>query len=473
VVRIFGLAGLAWLLAILNVPAAAPPPWPLSAAELQRLIEQLGDRNFRARELAERRLRAEGMPALPYLRKALGHRDLEVRLRAMRLIPGLEHAALVAPKRITLKIENQTISSIIDQVSKASGYKLALQNGAMMPFFPGGPALPGGAAPAIPAGKGEPRYTYSFVSVPFWEVMDRICRDANLMTVQMGYNDDTLRLYQTGGKALFAGTDGAFRYVANNVQLYRNIELGSSVPGASAPQESLTFNFSLFAEPRLPFLGAGEPRIEAAYDEARVSLVPKGGEVVQQEFMGGPFGGWAGAGAFRVGRRYSPTGYKQLSMPAALQLQRNSDRARMIKVLRGVVPVQILAEEKSVVIADNILSAKGKKATAGDLDFNIEEVKKTATNQYQVKFTVKNAAGRTDFNWMNTLYQRVELRDAKGAKYLNQGSNWHGSTGAAVTMTLNFGIGGGKIGPPAQFVYQQWITRQHDVQFEFRDIPLP
>jgi hypothetical protein len=75
---------------------------------------------------------------------------------------------------------------------------------------------------------------------------------------------------------------------------------------------------------------------------------------------------------------------------------------------------------------------------------------------------------------MNTFYQRVELLDASGTKYQNQGSSWGGGAGAAsVQITMTFGHFAGKIGPPAKLTYLHWVTRQHDVPFEFRDVQLP
>src|SRR5205814_418263 len=123
------LTGLVCLALIAAVPAAAPPARPLGSAELQQLIEQLGDRSFRSREQAERRLIAEGMPALPYLKKAVGHRDPEIRKRALRLVPGLELAALVSPKRISMSIKNKPLNVVLEEISKQTGYKIVNQNG--------------------------------------------------------------------------------------------------------------------------------------------------------------------------------------------------------------------------------------------------------------------------------------------------------------------------------------------------------
>ncbi|MFO0846258.1 MAG: hypothetical protein U0797_28410 [Gemmataceae bacterium] len=121
------LAALALVVLTAAAFTAAPPPRPLGPAELQRLTEQLGDRDYRARDAAERRLVAEGAAALPLLRKAMGHKDPEIRRRALRLVPGLEHAALVAPKRVTLAMHNQPISAVFAEISKQTGYQIQHQ----------------------------------------------------------------------------------------------------------------------------------------------------------------------------------------------------------------------------------------------------------------------------------------------------------------------------------------------------------
>jgi hypothetical protein len=463
------LAGLLGLLLPSLALAAAPPPRPLGPVEIQRLIEQLGDRDYRARERAERRLVAEGLPALPLLRKALGSKDPEVRRRALRLVPGLEHAALVAPKRINLTVKNQPLRIILEQLSKQTGYKIQHMGGAPQMFAPVAAAVVGPVPPGRAGAPREETFTYNFVNTPFLDVIERLCRDAHLV-LQQGWGDDTVRLYHGGGVAPHTGRDGAFRYAAANLQMYRNVELSTINPRAPAApprQESLTFNIALFAEPRLPFLGAGEVRLEVAYDSERNSLIPRDASGDMMEGLGG---------GMRFARtRYYGGGHKQMSMQVGFNLNRVSEKATTIKVLKGVVPVTLLVEQKPIIVADNFLSSKGKKTLAGDVEFNIENVQKMANNQFQVKFTATNKAGGNDYSWTNSLYQRLELQDAKGQKYQNWGSSWHGGAGNnQVTMTLTYStFGGNKVGPPTRLVYQHWITRQHDVHFSFRDVPLP
>jgi hypothetical protein len=76
--------------ASLALLAAAPPPTPDPAAEVTRLIEQLGSEKFAEREGASKRLEAVGERALAALRAALTSDDLEVRRRASRLVAALE-----------------------------------------------------------------------------------------------------------------------------------------------------------------------------------------------------------------------------------------------------------------------------------------------------------------------------------------------------------------------------------------------
>jgi len=451
------LAGLASLVLLSAALAVAPPPPALRAAAIQGLIEQLGHRDYRMRDLAEKRLHAEGQPALPYLRKAMGHKDAEVRRRAVRLVPALENALLFAPRRITLKVSNQPLNKLIEELSKASGYKVATQAGAM--FFPG--VVPGVAPPKAKAGK-EKLYSYAFVNEPFWDVIDRICRDGKLI-VQNSWGDDTVRLYPTTGHAPHTGRSGPFRYVASNFQLYRNVDLSTTNPDGptGGRSENLTFTFTIFAEPRLPFMSMGEVRVESAYDDLRNSMVLRSPP-------NDPNGMWG-----RMGVRYYGGNYKQMSMQATINLERRSEKATTLKRLKGVIPMTVLVQQKPITVADKILSAKGTKKKIGDLEFNVQDVKKMPNNQVQIQFSITNKAGN-DYTWQNSIYNRLELHDEKGNKFNIWGTRWGGSGPNNVSMTLTYGNNGlAKAGTPTKFVFIHWETKQYDVAFDFRNVPLP
>jgi hypothetical protein len=431
----------------LPVWAAAPPPAPPWQPAVERLIAELGDRDHRRRDEAERRLRGEGVRAVPLLRKALGRPDAEVRRRVLRLIPLLEARALLAPRRLTLKVNAKPLTAVFAEITRQTGYKvLYYQNG--------------------PPGKAE-GYSFDLKDVTFWEAIDTICRAANLV-VQHSYGDDQVRLHHAGGHSPYVGRDGPFRYQANSFQLYRNVELGLVGEKGAAPPartENLTFTFTLCAEPRLPLLSAGEARLDAAYDSERNSmLVPRVNQEV--ELMGGRM--WS--------RRYYGGGSRQLTLQTQVNLSRPSQKATAVKLLRGVVPVTLLVEQKPMVVSDKVLAAKGKKVVVGDTQFAFDDVVKMPNNQYQLKLTIthQNKTDPNDYTWMNTLYQRMELQDAKGARYQNWGTSSSSSSNTQMNITLTYSSQGlGKVGPPTKFVYQHWTTRQHDIRFEFKDLPLP
>jgi hypothetical protein len=138
------------LLTLLPGPAPARPP-------VRQLIEQLGDRDFARRRRAEDGLRAEGTRALAALKQALNHPDAEVRRRVRELVSALEREALLAPKRVTLKLTERPVGEALDEIARQTGYKITL-----------GTAPPG-------------TYSFALKDVTFWEALDRVGRDAGLV----------------------------------------------------------------------------------------------------------------------------------------------------------------------------------------------------------------------------------------------------------------------------------------------------
>jgi hypothetical protein len=73
--------------ALLEEALAVAPPRSLPE-EIARLVGQLGSSEYRERQEASKELEAIGAPALPALARAAESKDLEVRLRAKRLLKG-------------------------------------------------------------------------------------------------------------------------------------------------------------------------------------------------------------------------------------------------------------------------------------------------------------------------------------------------------------------------------------------------
>ncbi len=440
---------LAALLCLASAPAArARQPGAAPKGEppgVERFVAQLGDPDYRKRDEAVARLRAAGVKALPALREALNHPDAEVRHRASELVPALETAALLAPRRVTIRVRNRPLPEVFEQIRKQTGYKIE--------------SWGAGSRAA---------YTFDLADVPFWEALDTVCR-ASGMVLQQGYGDDRIRLHAQEGYAPYVQYDGPFRLVPTGFQHFRNIEFGLvGKAGANANRsESLTLGFTISAEPKVPLLGMGEVRLEAAYDTERNSMLVGGAG--GEEGFDPRFGMRGGRWISRYGM-----GNRMMSMQTQVTLARPSDKAVGVKVVRGRVPVTLLAEQKPAVVAENILKAKGTRAKVDSTSFHIEDVSRPGNKQVLVKMSVSEATDNPhDYTWMNALYQRIELQDAKGNKFAMVGNGWGNSSPGNVQLTATFAPQGANVGEPAKLIYYRWTTLQYEIPFEFKDLPLP
>ncbi|NBO91640.1 MAG: HEAT repeat domain-containing protein [Planctomycetia bacterium] len=454
--RPFYVAGcVLWCLALV-VYAAAPPVESEEVKAAQALIESMGDRDWAVRDKAERRLAGLGMAALPVLRRAATHPDPEIRRRVWRLLPGLEQAVLMTPKRYTFTVVDRPFADVIDALKKATGYRIENNAGTLTnPPGPDGRIHPG-----------ERKFSYQFKDLTYWQIMDQITLDTRLYT-QHNWGDDIVRLYQGGVLPPHIGYSDGIRYAATNFQTYRNVDL--SRPADTLPaggrSESLTLNLSLWAEPHMPFLGVDAPRLEVARDDRRASMLPI---LSPDEALNAAGGGrW-------VSRRYSSGGYKQPTVQVSVNLSAPSPGARKLASVKGVVPVTLLIGQRPVVLTEDIQNAKDLKKDIEGVEFHIQNFKTLPNNQVQVQFTVNNKANAGDYNFLNTIYQRIELFDDKGTKLQNYGSSWGGGPLGMMNLTMTFGqFGAAKMGNPAKFVYHHWSTMTHDVAFELKDLPLP
>ncbi|MFQ3651982.1 MAG: hypothetical protein SNJ75_16795 [Gemmataceae bacterium] len=433
--------------------AAAPP---LETDEIKRnrlLIAQLADRDWAVRDAAERQIVAMGLQAVPLLRRAAASSDPEVRRRAMRLLPGLEHALLVQPKRYNLIVVDQPIGKVIELLKNETGYKIESNIGLVTnPPGPDGKVVPG-----------ERKFSYHFRNATWWQIIDRINEDIPLQP-PANYGDDVVRLYRAHGRPVnspYVGYDGGIRYVANNISLNRLVEYGMKPEPSGVRTESLLLNLTLYSEPHMPFLGVDQPRLEIAQDDLRGSMVPLPPTEESAEARGG-----------LVTRRYHAGSYKQPTVQVAIPLTAGAVGAKRLALIRGVVPVTLLAAQRPVVITQDTANAKDYKKEIEGIEFQIREVKTLPNNQVQVQINVTNKSNPSDYNLMNTIYQRLELYDTKGTKFQNYGSSWGGG-GAGIQLTLTFGNFNAKMGPPAKMIFHHWETCTHEVTFELKDLPLP
>jgi hypothetical protein len=422
-------------------PAPVVVEKPLPLAEIRKLIEQLGDSEFRKRDAASKALVLFGPRVLPELKQARENAEPEVRRRLDDMIPNLELAATLAPKLINLSVTKKPAKFILDEITKQTGYK--------MEFFAGG--------------NEQQVYDFNLTNATFWEALDKVCNETG-MILQHGYGDDRLRFNYQDSVVPHIYRDGPFRLVATGFNYNRSVDFSArpKTPTATQRSEYLNFNFTLFVEPKLPILQLGAVKVLEAYDENRVSMVPgNSGDDLDN--------GWGGRRFYRYGN-----GYRQYAQQASVNLLPTSEKARAVKYLRAVVPVTLLSEQRPEVVSDKVLTAKGKKVKFGQTHIHVEDVTETAGKQYQIRMSITEDGKDNDYTWMNSLYQRIELVDGKGNKFQSYGTSFSSAGPGNAQVTFTYGPqGGAKTGVPTKLIFYAWSTVQHQVAFEFRDLPLP
>jgi hypothetical protein len=432
--------------------ARGDAPAPKAVAEqpvvtVSQLIEQLASKDFHVRQNATRAITALGPTALPALQKARAHPDAEVRRRLEEIIVPIERAIALTPKLVTLHADKKIIKDVIADLAKASGYKIAIQEGQ------------GTAAPT------KTSYTFHFDKVLFWEVFDKICEESGLILQQNG-TDDTLRLTFQNSYVPFRCYNGSFKVIATGFNYHRSNNFGQFPrnPGFQGNQgwENLQLNLSVGVEPRLPLIKLGQARVTVAEDDEKHSLTVGDGN-----WNGWWWGGrqWWGGGNQRI-----------FFMATNVSLMSASRTAKTVKIVKGFVPVTLLAETKPVVVTDKIQSAKGKKIKVGSATFNIEDVTVAANKQITIKvqFSEESKDNDYDYSRIQSIQQRLEFQDEKGNKIPCNVNfqNFQSPTSAEFTVNSQPGSNN-KAGVPTKLVFHHWILMEHEVPFEFHDLPLP
>ena len=362
------------------------PPAPPSDHALEKLVEQLGDNDYRVRDEASRALKEIGAKALPSLRKALTHPDAEVRRRANELLPALETAALLAPKRVTLKTVNKPIKDAFDELIRQTGYHVEYN-------------------------LNDPNKLYSFdlQDVSFWEAVDKLSRSSGLM-LQQGYGDDHVRLYPQDAYSPHVDYAGAFRFTAASFNQYRNIDFSLTGKGAAAtsPQR----------EPDVDLLGVrGAENGHSRHRRSRTSTPPT---TTRRTPCSSPSTPTSLSTTSSGRRRWTAgkygNGNRMYSTQAQVNLQRPSEQATAAKVIRGTLPVTLLVEQKEVGRHRQGAGGQGRQGPIGTTQFVIEDVTEQPGKQYQIKMAVTEdlEGDPNDYSWLNSLYQRIEVLDVKG-----------------------------------------------------------
>lgn len=415
---------------------AAEPSKPAPSAAVQGWIEKLGAADYREREKAQRELTALGPAARPQMKAAAAATDdPEVQRRLEVMIARLEREEFHQPKRVTFR-GLRTIPELLKVLGEQTGYRLD-----------GEPA------------DAKQNLRVDWKDKPFWEALDDVCNAAGI-TVQM-YND------AAGGTPINLSANntfdphvsycGPFRLVATNVAAGQNLQLsGLARKGLPPPrQHSLSMNLQLFSEPKNPMLGMQPVVLTKAVDDAGTNLV-LGDDAQRTSYY--PYS------ANRVNTQY-----------LSLNLGKPDRSATVIKDLRGKLTLTLLSSTRPDVTVEKLPTVKKKAFVSRTTELFIESVTESSDAGFSVTLTAKHLQPTNeDYTWSNSVYQRLEVYDEKGEKFVAFGVTNQVQAAGAVTMTVPFAAPAGKkLGKPDRLVLVEFLTTPREVEFAFTNVPLP
>jgi hypothetical protein len=436
------------------LPPAAPATTPKVAEgaadpAIQKMIENLGSEDWRTREQAGRDLAAKGEKALPHMRAAMLATDNpEVQRRLAVLVRKLDRERLVEPKRVTFTAKDQTAKQVLDEIGKQTGYRID--------FGGGGP---------------DAKYEFEFDKTPFWQAIDAVANAAGFV-VYAEYDDDSIRVYAQDTMNPYVAYAGPFRFLATNINTSRSVQLSgiSKRGGGQRVNEYMNVSFQIQSEPKNPMLGIMQPELTEARDDLGGSLLPPQND----------------RNMYRSG--YYSGGYRGHNTYMSVNLVRGDRGATTLKSLKGRVSVILLSGTVPDIVVTDALKVKKKSFTGRTVGIDVEAIEEDANQKgtYLVSLVAKRVTPvdpnrGEDYAWSNNLWQRMELTDEKGNKYFCYGPTTHNNNGGSIQLVVQFGTedrrtgrpAPTKPGPPVKLTVQEWLTTTHEVNFEFKDIPLP
>ena len=391
------------------------------------LIAQLGSKSFKFRELAAKQLFDRGPVVLPALRNALTktHR-LEQRLRLEKMIGEMEVAEATTPTLLKLNTQPKPLAEVLDDIQKQTGYQIIVDKN-----------------------HAQKKVTFSGTERTFQQTFHEIERQTSL-TLEKKYPDPALPLF--GNKLFlrpkhvqFSGVDGIFRY--RLVSLGENRRLDFTASGEQAKPEPGEYNLYLslevHAEPRHGIMG-----IQSAHKV--VALNESGKKLYQTSDLLPSLAGPQQAIGFHL--KGPPHGEKKLSK------------------LNGKFGLRILTAKKPIPVTTKFLQSKGSKAKIGKRDLEILQTGfDKASACYWVLLNIKQLE---DDMSPYLFFEFVNLQDAKGNPYKVIEITQLAGDVDERTLFAKYRMEP-IMGPPVRLTVSDWYSFIHDVEFEFRNVPLP
>jgi hypothetical protein len=441
---------------------------------VESLVAQLGDQQWAVRQAAQDQLVATGPSVVARLRAVASQtRNDEIRQRAEAAIAEINENLLTGPSLITLHLKDASVRDAFAELSRQAGTNLT-----PMP-------------PELWELKTWPKINVDLEREPFWSALRAIGAQAG---VELRQWNDGLRLMQSGGAGPSGGrfvVSGPFLITLTRCSRTQVIEYG--LPGGENPSSDFAIYFSATAEPKLRVLRAAyAAKLDEATDDRGNSLVPRAGDDGNDNGLHAA----SGVDTSRVLEAAFATGAGGVWQFSA-RLAYPQNMGKRLVTLRGSVNVLLQTHVETIEIPA-VLSAANTSRSAGGLRLTVTEAKKNG-DRYDIIATIARDAGSggsaIEWDRVQQSLSDLKLIDAQGRPLLRTNLA-SGMGNDSVELNLSFtrgevlniggaGAVGGRIrnaaneggeGPtdPVKLVWQvPTETKEVNVPFEFKDVPLP
>jgi hypothetical protein len=416
--------------------AAPPATGPTTRPNIEPLIQQLGDDNWKIRQKAQDQIVAAGEDAVPRLQDVLKEtHDEEVRARVEAALGQIAANNRNAPTLITLHLKDAPAQTVVAEIAQQAHTEV-------------------GAWPEYVWRNVNQKVTINADKQPFWTVMKDVCRQTHLVPEPMGGSSrNRITLMQRGNAWGNQPTSSQGCYLVMAQSAQRN----HTVDYANGGNAQTNFNLSLrcYIDPKVRIIrGSREAKIEEAVDDKGNSLA-----LPNHNFENSFTPPWNGSWCWDV------------SVP----LQYRPDMGAKLARLRGSMHFTVITKAQTWDVPE-ILAAKEVEKTLPTCKYTIHQVTKNGDSQYTLKITIttakdQNGGPMSDFS---TLQQQIKLVDANGRSYDTSGGGGGGGNGTVNYEFSFYNSTGGPLGVPTRLVWEIPIEMKDvSVPIEFNDLPLP
>jgi hypothetical protein len=425
------LSALLHSVAFAAAPASPPASQPAAASPLDpnrwaALLQNLGNSDFAQRDAAQKELDRTTWRDRDLLQQsAAAADDPEVKARLEARLQALNEDLAVNPPPISLNLQNASLQDTAAAFSKALGIELETW-------------------PAPSALRNTISFTLTATDQPFWDVFLALSAQHSLSFQPMG---NQLRLSASNEPWVRATLSGPLAVFPQSITRERTASL-QKPPGSELSPETLSFNCLVIADPRLRILRYAPPVFTEIRDDAGNNLIqpPQAVEVLNTPIQ---------------------SSFRSFYQNVSVDLDLPPKKGTRITSAKGHFRFIAQTAEEHLDIADP-QTKNGQSFTFADATLKLTrfEVGANGTINFNMSTApsalpmVRGLAGQTK----PTPY--VQFVDAKGriaySMELRPGS---GSGG---------GVGGGSFTPPYTLRFSLATkTKEFDIPFELKDLPLP